>query len=101
MIVALVCNCGGSTMSAQGFLESAGCPNWLNVDIYKGKEKGRSFLSTLMGFPEAQMLDNYLQSASKYVVIFGWNEKGCRWADISHNPTKSKIEAQVIVDVFA
>lgn len=101
MIAVLCCNCGGSEGSARAFLQKAGYKDWLTIPVQKGKDKSRSFISTLTGYPEGQMLDQFLRNASKFIVILGWNGDDLRWADISHNPTKSKIEAQVIVDVFA
>ena len=97
----VACNCGSSEQVARRFLERAGYKDWMNAPIARGKEASRKIASSLSFFPEAQMLDNYLQGASKWVVIIGWNDKGCRWADLVHSPTKSEIEGQVIVETFA
>lgn len=101
MIAVLTCNCGGSELAARTFLKHAGYPEWDSIPINKGKEKSMSLISTLIGYQEVQMLQNFLKTASKYIVILGWEGDNCKWADISHTPTKSKVEAQVIVDVFA
>lgn len=101
MIAVLVCNCGGSEQAAREFLKRSGYNDWLSIPVQKGREKARSFISTMVGYPEAQMLDNFLKSASKFIVILGWDGDDCRWADISHNPNKSKIEAQFIINTFA
>ena len=100
-IAVITCNCGSTEQLARRFLERAGYRDWLTIPVVKGKEKSRSIAKSLAGYPEAEMLDNYLQNSSKWVVIIGWNENGCRWADIVHNPTKSEIDGQLIVETFA
>lgn len=101
MIAVCTCKCGGVEQLARRFLERNGYRDWLGISIASGKEKSRSLAQSLVRYPEGQMLDNYLKTASKWVVIIGWNENGCRWTDIVHSPTKSDIEGQVILETFA
>lgn len=100
MIAVITCLCGSTDTMARNFLKSAGYQNWLTIPIVQGKEKSRRALELIPRFPEVEMLDNFLQNASKWVVIIGYNDKACRWSDIAHNAPKSKIEAEYIVDTF-
>ena len=47
------------------------------------------------------MLKTYLEGVSKWAVIVGYNEEGCRWSDIAHNGPNSQIEAEFVVKAFA
>lgn len=100
-LVVCTCNCGSSDQMARGFLQKNGYKDWLSIPISKGKEKSLAVLYNIPQYPEVDMLRSYLQKVSKYVVILGWNENGCRWTDISHNAAKSRIEGEVIVETFA
>lgn len=100
MILACGCYCGSTDNLIRNFLKSHGYPGWANISISKGKEKSRSMISTYMGIPEIQMLDNFLQNASKWAVIIGIDDGVCRWADIAHGGPKAAIDAGFIVDQF-
>lgn len=99
-LAVITCQCGSTTNMARNFLKSAGYQDWLTIPVIQGKEKSRRVLERIPRFPEIEMLDNFLEDASKWVVIIGWNERGCRWSDIAHNAPKSKIEAEYIVQNF-
>lgn len=101
MIVVVTCLCGSVESLARNTLKRCGYENWMNIPIHKGKEKSRKIISALPQFPEIQMLDNYLQKASKWVVIIGYDENNCRWSDVAHNAAKSSIEAEFIISTFA
>lgn len=101
MIMVITCNCGSTEQLARRFLERNGYRDWFSIPIYKGKDQSRKMIWTIPQYPEVKMLDNYLEKASKWVVILGWNENGCRWSDIAHNANKSEIEASLIVETFA
>lgn len=94
------CRCGSTRQRAQLFLQSVGYADWLNVPIAEGREESRKMLNYIPDFPEARLLDEYLSKVSKWVVIIGWNENGCRWSDIAHNANKSEIEAKLVVETF-
>lgn len=100
-IAVCTCRCGSTEQLARSFLKKAGCPDWLGIPIFQGKEASLQLLERVPQFPEVEMLRNYLREASKWVVILGWNENGCRWADIVHTPTKSQEDAKVIAEVFS
>lgn len=100
-IAVCTCRCGSTEQAARRFLNKAGYPDWLTIPIAEGKEASLGLLYQIPRYPEIEMLSDYLKGASKWIVIIGWNENGCRWSDIAHNPTKSGIEAGLIVDTFA
>ena len=100
-ISVVTCKCGSTEQLARRFLNRAGYIHWADIPIVKGKEESLRLIGGLPHYPELDMLTNYIKSASKWVVIIGWNENGCRWADLVHSPTKSDVEGQVIVDTFA
>lgn len=97
----VTCQCGSTEQLARRLLQRAGYEGWMTIPVIKGKEKSRSVAQSLAGYPEAQMLDNYLKDASKWVVIIGWNENGCRWSDIAHHAPRSEVDAKLIVETFA
>jgi len=94
------CLCNGSVSLARDFLKSCDYPEWLSIPVVQGKEKSRAMLNPIPKYPEVQMLDNFLENSSKWCVIIGWNENGCRWSDIAHNATMSRPEARHIVETF-
>ena len=100
-IVVCTCRCGSTEQAARQFLSKAGYQDWLTIPIAQGKEPSLALLYQIPRYPEIEMLESYLKGASKWIVIIGWNDKGCRWSDIAHNPAKSGIEAGLIVDTFA
>ena len=95
------CLCGSTERLIRNFLQQAGYKDWLSIPIATGKEKSKSMLGTIPRYPEVEMLEHFLSNASKWAVIIGWNENGCRWSDIAHNAAVSKIDAQLIVDTFS
>lgn len=101
MIVVVTCQCGSVEQKARGFLKKVGYADWLTIPIHKGKEKTKSAIQYIPKFPEIDMLYNFLENASKYVVILGYDDKGCRWSDIAHGGLKAEIDAEYIVKMFA
>ena len=101
MIAVVTCNCGSTEQLARRFLERVGYKDWLTIPVVKGKEKSRALIASLPRYDEVSMLDNYIKNASKWVVIIGWNENGCRWSDLTYSPTKSEVEAKLVVETFA
>lgn len=100
-IKATACFCGTAPSLIRNFLQKVGYSDWLNIPIVQGKEKSKKMLESMPQFPEVQELSHFLDDASKWAVIIGYGEGGCRWADIAHNVTKSKIEAEFIVERFS
>lgn len=100
-IACCTCLCHSSPTLIRNFLHQAGYPDWMNIPIAEGKQKSRSLLTRLPQYPEVQALDHFLENSSKWAVIIGWNENGCRWADIAHQAAVSKIDARLIIETFA
>lgn len=102
MIKACGCLCGSTDNLIRNFLHNNGYPGWASIDIPKGKEKSRWMLSTMPQLPEVEMLNSFLENASKWAVIIGYDEAGnCRWADLAHGGEKSMVNAELIVQTFA
>lgn len=101
MITVVACMCGSSDSLVRNFLRSIGYPDWINIPIYKGKEKSLAVLNALPPVPEKEMLRSLLGSASKWAVIIGHNEDSCKWSDIAHNGAKSRIEAEFVVKTYS
>lgn len=103
MIIAVACMCGSVESLIQNFLGSANYENWLTVPIKKGKQKSLDVLNQLPQTPETDMLRNYLGKASKWAVIIGYDPdtNQLKWSDIAHNSTKTRVEAELLVEAFA
>lgn len=101
MILACGCECGSTVSLIRSFLKKNGYEDWLSVPIVKGKEKSLRMLRGVPQYPEIEMLQNYVKSASKWAVIIGYNDNGCRWADLTHGGEKSKVDASLIIETFA
>lgn len=99
-IMVVACQCGSSNSKARSFLKSVGYQDWLNIQIYQGREKSFAALNQLPHTAEKDMLQSFLKGASKWVVIIGYNQSEMRWSDIAHNAPKSKIEAESVVYNF-
>lgn len=101
MILVLTCQCGSVEQKARGFLKRMGYSDWLNIPIHKGREKSRKAIQYLPKFPEVEMLDSFLDNASKWVVILGYDGEGCKWSDIAHGGLKAEVDAEFVVRRFA
>lgn len=100
MIKVISCHCGSVDSLIRNFLHSANYPDWLNIPIQKGREASLSALNSLPPSVEKDILNTFLKSASKWAVIIGYDDSTCKWSDIAHNGAKSRIEAQVVVDIY-
>ncbi len=101
MIAVCVCNCGSSEQLARQTLEKIGYEHWFDIPVPKGKDKSLKMIWSLPKYKEIEALENYIKGASKWVVIVGINDNGCRWTDITHGGSKSNVEAKLIVQTFA
>lgn len=105
MILVLTCTCGGAERLARKFLKRAGYPNWMNIPIYKGKDKSKAVLSAIpqeyLLNPKTCSLISHIDNNSKYVVIFGYGDSLVRWTDVASGGVKEQIDADIIVDKFA
>lgn len=100
-IAVVACMCGSSESRARNFLKHAGYPDWMSIRIYRGKEKSLSALNQLPATREKEDLKAFLNTASKWVVIIGYDPYNVSWSDITHNAPKSTIEAEYIVKNFS
>lgn len=100
-IACCACNCGSSDLLARKFLETAGYPDWFSMPVPKGKEKSLKLLSSLPRYKEISDIEQYLSKVTRWVIIIGWNDNGCRWTDITHGGEKSNIEGKLIIKTFA
>lgn len=101
MIKIVTCACGSSDSLVRNFLHSINYPEWMSIQINKGREKSIAVLNLLPSTPEKEMLRSFLKNASKWAVIIGYNGKDMKWSDIAHNGPKSRIEAEYVVKVFS
>lgn len=101
MIRVIACFCGGSESLVRNFLHSINYPDWMSIPINKGKEKSLAVINQLPPSDGKEMLQSFLRDASKWAVIIGYDDTGCRWSDIAHNGPKSRIEAEFVVKKFA
>lgn len=100
-IVSCACLCNSSDKLIRNFLQQSGYQDWISINIPHGKQKSRSLLNTIPQYPEVQALDNFIQNSSKWAIILGYNENGCRWVDISRPTPKTKMDGKHIIDTFA
>lgn len=100
-LAACTCFCGSTDNLVRNFLKRAGYGEWLTIPIVKGKAESKALLNRLPQFPEVEMLRNYLEEISTWAVVIGYNELGCRWADISKGGPKVTIPAEFLVKEFA
>ena len=100
MIAVVACHCGSSDSLVRNFLKSVGYEDWLSIPITKGKEKSLSFTNQLPPSSAKEMLINFLNNASKWAVIIGYDGKDCKWSDIAHDGARSRIQAEALVNYF-
>lgn len=101
-IAVCTCTCGStSDKLARSFLKQHNYPDWLGIDIPKGREKSRRLLITLPQFPEVKEIDKYLDNVSKWCIIIGWNENAMKWSDIGNYNTVARTNARLIIETFA
>lgn len=101
MIVACGCHCGSTDNLIRNFLHRNGYPDWANIPIAKGRDKSLALLTTIPNYPEVEMLRNFLNNSSKWSVIIGYDDQGCKWSDIAHGGAKSQIEAELVLENYA
>lgn len=102
-LIVLTCHCGSTRQMAYQFLAKHGVENPVAVPVHEGKEASRKALTYLPQTDTNQMLDTYLQGASKWVVIVGydWDTNSLKWEDIAHNMPASGVRAEFVVKNYA
>lgn len=102
MIACVACQCGSSDNLVRTRLERYHYRDFLTVPIIKGKEKSLSKLNTLPQCDEIQMLRNHIQNASKWAVVIGYDESGCKWTDLANGKAiVNNVELELIIKHFA
>ena len=105
MIAVVTCTCGGAEGTARTALKNGGHPDWLNIQIAKGKAQTKYVLDTLKSRYESsssyQALCQHVEKRGRYVVIIGYRDKIFAWADISRGSVKDRLDAEILVKEFA
>lgn len=101
MIRMLICNCPSGPTKAYKFLEPL-VENWLDVPMYKGRQKCIDFLLKFSDYgPIPNEAINFIMKSGKFVIVVGWNDYKFRWADIGHGKVENSLDAEQIVREFA
>ena len=100
-IAVTTCFCGSVDSLARNFLRRAGYPNWATIPITKGKAEAKALCDRLPQREEVTALRSFLDTASTWVVIIGWDDQSCRWADISRGGPKVSVPAEFLVKQFS
>lgn len=100
MLVCVACNCGSSDKLIRSRLQRFGYKDFLKIKIDKGKDKSLAALNNIPQYPEVDLLRNHIKDRSKYAVVLGCSENGCRWADVARGDVKEDIELELIVKNF-
>lgn len=105
MLKILACMCGGVDSLARGLLQDANVPDWMSVPIHKDKEHCLTILERL---PEKyhsslqyQALHDYLQNASFYTIVVGYDDTHFYWEDFHSNAPIERSRALAITQQFA
>lgn len=105
MIKILTCECSSAEPLVRRALQEAGIPDWLSIDVHKGKEHAQLILSRFPAPYHALLayraLESYLANASSFAVIVGYDDRTFYWADIHSAAPKDWMDAQSILKRFA
>lgn len=101
----LTCMCHGAEPMVRGLLQECKVPNWMDYPIHMGKDH----CLTVLDYLPAQLhqllayraLVSYLDYASSYSIVVGYDDETFYWADIHDNSPKDVMEAHAIVERFA
>ena len=101
-IACISCTCGSVDSLIRGRLGQFGYRDALSIPITRGKEKSKSFLNTLPQHPELDTLRSYLNGASKYAVVIGYDGNGMRWVDLANGKAiVNNVDLENILRYFA
>lgn len=100
MLMVLTCLCGGVENLSRRVLQRAGHPDYMKVPIHKGREKSLAALNTIPQFQELEPLRNFLKEHTRYAVVLGFNDKGCRWANAASPNAKEVVDTELIIDKY-
>lgn len=100
MIIVLTCMCGGVENLSRRVLKRSGHPDYMKVPIYKGREKSLSALNNIPQFDDLGALRSYLKSHTRYAIVLGYDDKGCKWANAASPNVKEVVYTELIIDKY-
>lgn len=105
MIIVLTCHCHGAEVKARKALMDAGVQNYMTTPIYVGPKTGSLVLNNMPDEVKETLdwkgLYRYINEASSYSVIAGFDEQVMRWVEVKKKDLISRADAANIVEIFA
>ena len=101
-IACISCTCGSVDRLIRSRLDQFGYRDALTIPITRGKDKSKSFLNTIPQHDGVDMLRNYLNGASKYAVVIGYDDDAMRWVDLANGKAiVNNVDLENILQYFA
>lgn len=101
-IACISCTCGSVDRLIRSRLDQFGYRDALTIPITRGKDKSKSFLNTIPQHDEVDMLRSYLNGASKYAVVIGYDDDAMRWVDLANGKAiVNNVDLEKILEYFA
>ena len=101
-IACISCTCGSVDRLIRSRLDQFGYRDALTIPITRGKDKSKSFLNTIPQHDEVDMLRSYLNGASKYAVVIGYDDDAMRWVDLANGKAiVNNVDLENILEYFA
>lgn len=101
-IACISCTCGSVDRLIRSRLDQFGYRDALSIPITRGKDKSKSFLNTIPQHDGVDMLRNYLNGASKYAVVIGYDDDAMRWVDLANGKAiVNNVDLEKILEYFA
>jgi len=101
-IACISCTCGSVDRLIRSRLDQFGYRDALTIPITRGKDKSKSFLNTIPQHDGVDMLRSYLNGASKYAVVIGYNDNAMRWVDLANGKAiVNNVDLEKILEYFA
>ena len=100
-LLCIACTCGSADKLVRSRLEHYGYRDFLTIPIIRGKEKSKSALNSIPQYPEVDMAKHYLDGCSKYALVVGYDDVGCRWVDLANGKAvQNNIDLEFILRDF-
>lgn len=101
-LMCVACTCGSVDALIRTRLDHCGYRDFLTIPIARGKGKSKSALSTIPQSADLNVLLNYVDKASKYAVIVGYDDEDMRWVDLAKGKAfMNNVDLENIVERFA
>lgn len=103
MLVGLVCSCANVETMVRSAFKNAGKPDWVSRMIYHGKTGAEVWWRQLPDEyknEDTELLKYYIDTHSKYAIIFGADDNGTMWGDIADSSPTGKLRAEVVAEQF-